>query len=157
MRKVISTALVLALVACGASEPSEDQSRCLQTFEFGNTGCAELAGVVTDPDGVPLAQAFVGLRDPGEAGRPISLISGYVTTDSTGAYRLRAVRMAGEVPAEGPDTVTVWVRAGVPPPAEAPSGTVGPMDSVLVTLELRPVGEPPVVTEVAPISVPIPD
>jgi hypothetical protein len=31
------------------------------------------------------------------------------------------------------------------------------MNSVLVTLELRPVGEPPVVTEVAPIAVPIPD
>jgi hypothetical protein len=156
MRPVISTFLTLALVACGASEPSEDQSRCLQTFEFGNTGCAELAGVVTDPDGVPLAQASVGLRDPGESGRPVTLVSGYVTTDATGAYRLRAIRMAGEVPAVGPDTVTVWVRAAVPPPADAPSGTVGLSDSVLVTLELRPVGETPVVTEVGPIAVPIP-
>jgi hypothetical protein len=156
MQKVVSTAFALALVACGASEPSEDQSRCLQTFEFGNTGCAELAGVVTGPDGGPLAEAFVGLRDPGEAGRPITLISGYVTTDSTGAYRLRAIRMAGEVPTEGPDTVTVWVWAGVPPPLDSPTGTSGPMDSVLVTLELRPVGEPPVVTEVGPIAVPIP-
>src|SRR3954471_14848877 len=157
MRPMISTALTVALVACAASEPSQDQSRCLQTSEFGNTGCAELAGVVTDPEGVPLAQASVGVRDPGESGRPITLISGYVTTDATGAYRLRAIRMAGEVPAEGPDTVTVWVRAAVPPPADAPTGTSGPMDSVLVTLELRPVGETPVVTEVAPIAVPIPD
>jgi hypothetical protein len=157
MRKVIPPVLAVALVACGTS-PSEEQesSRCLQTSEFGNTGCAELAGIVIDPRGARLAQVFVGVRGPGEAGRPVVLTSGYVSTDSTGSYRLRAIRWQGVPPNEGPDTVTVWVLAAVPPPADAPSGTVGPMDSVLVMLELRPVGEAPVVTEVAPIAVPIP-
>ena len=156
MRNSIPAAIcAVALCACGTDEPPENEvgSRCLQTHEFGNTGCAELTGLVTQGEGVP-AQAFVNVQGPAQSGRPIVLVSGYVGIDSTGLFRLRAIRYAGEVPPEGPDTVTVWVRAAVPPPSDAPTGTPGPMDSVLATLELRPVGEEPVVTEVGTIVVP---
>jgi hypothetical protein len=155
MRKVIPTAFALALVACGTNAPPENEvgSRCLQTYEFGNTGCAELTGLVSRGEGVP-AQAFVNVQGPAQPGRSIVLVSGYVGIDSTGLFRLRVIRYAGEVPTAGPDTVTVWVRAAVPPPSDAPTGTPGPSDSVLTTLELRPVGEEPVVTQVGTIVVP---
>ncbi len=146
-------AVFTAAVGCSSNEPSDDPSRCLQTYEFGNTGCGELAGLVTDGLGVPLAGAYVSVQGPADAARQVLLLSGYVQTDSNGTYRLRAIRNAGEVPAEGRDTVTVWVRAAVPPADDMPIGTPGPMDSVLAILEIRPVGEPPVTTEVATIVV----
>ena len=154
MRKLgLTPILASVLVAC--SGPSEDFSRCYQAGEFANTGCAEITGLVTDLQGVPVAEAFVGLLGPAQPGHPISLTSGPARTDSTGSYRLRTIRMGGEPPTVGPDKVTVWVRAAVTPPPGTPVGTPGPMDSVLATLEIRPIGELPVVTEVATIAVPI--
>ena len=123
-------------------------------YEFGNTGCAELAGLVTDERGAPIDGAYVSVLGPAEPARLIVLVSGYVQTDSAGTYQLRAIRMDGEVPTDRPDTVTVWVRAAVPPSLELPVGTPGPMDSVLASPEIRPVGEHPVVSEVATIMVP---
>ena len=155
MRKlVVTTIFALSLAACAG--PSEDLSRCYQTYEFGNFGCAELTGLVTDPQGVPIAQAFVGMRGPVQSGHPAALTSGPGRTDSTGSYRLRTIRMSSEPPTDGPDTVTVWVWAAVSPPPEAPIGTPGPVDSVLATREMRPIGELPVVTEVETIAVPLP-
>jgi hypothetical protein len=156
MRTIISQlAIVSAAVACAGNEPSEDP-RCQQTYEFGNTGCGELRGLVTDGAGSPLAGAYVDSRNPAEPGRHDELAAGYVRTDSTGNYEFRVVRYSGEVPAEGPDTVTVWVHAGMPPPDDAPIGTSGPRDSVLALLELRPVGEAPVVKDVVTIMLGVP-
>ncbi len=148
---VLHVGILSGAVACGSNEPSEDPTHCAQTYEFGNTGCGELQGLVTDSLGVPFADAYVDVRGPADPGRPVALSSGFVPTDSAGNYMIRVIRDAGDAPAEGPDTVTVWVHAAVPPPGDAPVGTPGPRDSVLATLELRPVGETPVVREVVPI------
>ncbi|HEX2220093.1 MAG TPA: hypothetical protein VHG35_14925 [Gemmatimonadales bacterium] len=97
----------------------------------------------------------MSVQSPADPARPSVLTSGSTDTDARGAYSLRAIRDAGEPPEEGPDTITVWVRAVVDPPGE-PAGTPLPADSVLATLEIRPVGEAPVVTEVGTIVVAVP-
>jgi hypothetical protein len=112
--------------------------------------------MVTDSTGAPLAGAYVDSRNPAEPGRHDDLASGYVLTDATGSYKFRVIRYSGEVPTETPDTVTVWVHAGMPPPDDAPIGTSGPRDSVPALLELRPVGEAPVVGDVVTIMLAVP-
>ncbi len=155
MRNFVLLVVVLSMaLGCGSHEQSEDP-RCLQTQEFGNTGCAVLRGLVTDGLGVPVAGAHVSVQGPADPARPIVLTSGSKETDSGGAYSLRAIRDAGEAPAEGLDTITVWVRAVVDLPG-APVGTRLPSDSVLATLEIRPVGETPIVTEVGTMVVTVP-
>lgn len=149
---VLIAAAVLGVVACGTSEPSQDPTRCQQTFEFGNTGCAEMTGTVTDHLGAPVVSAGV-MATPADPARLITLVYDLVQTDATGAYRLRVIRMTGSNPVGRPDTVTVWVRAAARPPNGLPPGTTG-VDSVLATLEIRPVGELPAVTTVAPIAIP---
>jgi hypothetical protein len=157
MTRVLSTATLVALgLGCNGSEPSDDLSRCGTTGEFGNTGCAEVAGLVTDADGGPVSGAYMSVQGAADPARMISLVYRPVRSSSAGAYQLRAIRMGGEVPSSGPDTVTVWVRAVVPPPSGAPDGTAGVSDSVQATLELRPVGAAPVVVQAAPIAVPAP-
>jgi hypothetical protein len=142
MRHVVSSAAILIAAAACGSEPS-DASPCPQTSEFGNTGCAEVSGFVTDGDGHPLAGARVRVVGPAGPSRAVTLGSADEKTGPTGAYRLRVIRFDGQMPTGGPDTITVWVWAGVPsllPP--------GGRDSATALLTLRPVGEVPVVTEV---------
>ena len=152
---VLPLVAVAAAAACSGNDPSEDP-RCQQTSEFGNTGCGELQGVVTDSAGSPVAGAYVDSRDPADPERHDALVASYVRTDSAGNYKFRVIRYSEEVPLGGPDTVTVWVHAGLPPPDDAPLGTAGPRDSVLALLELRPVGEAPVVSEVVTIALAVP-
>jgi hypothetical protein len=144
--------VAVSVIACG-TDPTEDPSRCLQTFEFGNTGCGELTGLVTDHLGAPVPGAFIEADTPADPAGPVTLVSGFVQTDATGSYRIRAIRMAGNVPVDRPDTVTVWVRASVPPGPDVPVGTPGPVDSLRALLEIRPVGEPPAVTAVETIAI----
>ena len=156
MRTPVLCLIVLCLAAaCGSNEPSEDTSRCLQTSEFGNTGCGELQGRVIDTEGAPLPSAHVDVRGSADPARPVVLISGFLPTDSTGHYKMRVTREIGEAPPQGPDTITVWVHASFIPD-DTPVGTSGPGDSVLATLELRPVGETPVIREVQPIALALP-
>ncbi len=42
-------------------------------YEFGNTGCAELAGLVTDERGAPIDGAYVSVLGPAEPARLIVL------------------------------------------------------------------------------------
>ncbi len=150
MRHLISCAVVLAAAAaCNGTDPSDDPSRCQQTFEFGNTGCADLIGLVTDGGGHPIAGASVDVPGHAESGRDILIVTGFRPADVEGRYSLRAIRETGETPTEGPDTVTVWVRASEVPSSQQPA----PRDSVLVLLQLRPVGEQAVVTEVPTLVV----
>jgi hypothetical protein len=155
MQRLLSRAAILVTaVGCGSSEPSEDSSHCQQTYEFGNTGCGELTGLVTDEGGQPIAGAYVSVQGAVDPARELTLDYGYVQTGASGAYRLRVIRMTGEAPSDRPDTITVWVRAAMPPSPSLPVGTPGPMDSVRASLEIRPVGERPVVTQVASITIP---
>ena len=153
---VLSFGIFSLAVACGSNEPSADASPCLQTSEFANTGCGELQGFVIDSEGAPLLGAYVDVRGSADPARPFALISGFVPTDSAGHYKIRVTRETGEAPPAGPDTITVWVHAGFPPPDDERVGMSGPRDSVLATLELRPVGEAPVIREVEPIALAVP-
>jgi hypothetical protein len=155
---ISSAALMAAAAGCGAAEPSEGASPCQQTFEFGNTGCAELSGRVTDQSGQPVVGAHVSITGAGEPERAISfgsVGSVDVETGAAGDYRLRVIRVTGEPPSGRPDTVTVCVRSVVallnPPP-----GAAAPRDSVQALLTVRAVGELPVVTSVATLSIPSP-
>jgi hypothetical protein len=157
MARVLSKAILVALgVGCGASEPSDDPSRCGTTGEFGNTGCAEVAGLVTDANGGASSGAYVSVQGAVDPERVISLVHVPAQSSSAGAYKLRAIRMDGEIPTSGPDTVTVWVRAVVLPLPGTPVGTPGASDSVQATLEIRPLGAAPVVVQAATIVVPTP-
>jgi len=150
---IVTTTLALGL-ACAASEPSDDASRCGPTGEFGNTGCGEVAGVVTRAGGVAVSGALVAVEGPVDSARDVTLVSGPVQSSAAGAYQVRAVRLSEAIPTTGPDTVTVWVRAVLPPPPGTPDGTRGATDSVQATLELRPVGASPVVVQAAPLVLP---
>jgi len=152
---VLSIPLLSLAMACG-NEPTEELSLCFQTYEFGNTGCADVVGAVTDVRGSPVPGAYVGVTGSVDPARAVTLSSGSTRTDSTGRYSERVIRFDGAPPAEGPDTVSVWVRAFVAPAPEVPPGTPGPIDSVIATLEFRPVGQTPLTTEVVTIVVPDP-
>jgi hypothetical protein len=112
-----------------------------------------MTGTVTDHLGAPVVSAGV-MATPADPAPLITLVYDLAQTDATGAYRLRVIRMTGDIPVGRPDTVTVWVRAAVAPASDLPPGTPGTMDSVLATLEIRPVGELPAVTTVATIAIP---
>lgn len=142
--------MALAL-GCG-TEPSDGLSRCGTTGEFGNTGCAEVAGTVTDANGAPVGDAFVSVPGAVDPARVINLVYDRVQTDSSGSYRLRAIRMDGEVPTSGPDTVTVWVAAVLPPPPGSPNAP-GLTDSVQARVQIQPVGSIPVVVQAATLVV----
>lgn len=63
MARVLSKATLVALgLGCGGSEPSDDLSRCGSTGEFGNTGCAEVTGLVTHADGGTVSGAYMSVQ-----------------------------------------------------------------------------------------------
>lgn len=106
--------------------PTEDFNLCRQTQEFGNTGCAEVAGTVTDVLGAAVVGAFVGVHGPVDPTSPVTLSSGDVRTDPTGRYSGRVIRYEGDVSPEGPDTRS-WYRSLKTPLSSlqrfTPSGT----------------------------------
>jgi hypothetical protein len=150
-------ALIAALIAlglgCGGNEPSGDPSRCLPTGEFRNTGCAEVMGLVTDGNGGAVSGAYMRVQGAVDPERQIELVYDPLQSNTDGAYKLRAIRMGGPVPASCPDTVTVWVRALVAPPPGAPAGTPGLSGSSQATLLLRPVGAVPVMAQATTVVV----
>lgn len=132
--------IFLALLA-GCEEligSREDEAVCQQTYEFGNTGCVDVEGLVTDRAGRPLEGAYAGVARPVRAEPHVTLSGGFPRTSAEGKYRLRVFRMVG-APTTTPDTLSVWVRAGVPPDPPV-VGVPGPADSAVVVLELSPVG-----------------
>ena len=149
LRVISTTLIVMAAAACEGNGPSDETAQCLPTGQLANTACADLLGLVTDTEGDPVAGAVVSIPSHAEAGREIEISTGFPETGADGRYRMRATRDIGEAPAEGPDTVTVWVRAVAPADNEQP----GPGDSLLVRLEFRPMYTIPVVTEVPTIVI----
>src|SRR4028118_372177 len=129
MRAAICIFLAL-LAGCGDVIGSrEDETICQQTYEFGNHGCVDVEGFVTDRAGRPLAGAYTGVVRPVDAGRQVALSGGFPRTNAEGRFRLRIFRMVG-MQTTTPDTLSVWVRAGVPidPPVV---GVPGPADSAV--------------------------
>ena len=125
-----------AALGCEArsADELEPAGTCQQTGEFGNFGCAEVAGVVTDINGAPLAN--VRVEPTGFGGR--SQFSGAaVTTGNDGIYSFRIVRFGQAYPPLALDTVTIYVLAtrGLPPAAQR--------ESTPVVVQVYPIGSVP--------------
>ena len=133
---------------------------CPQTFEFGNYGCVDLVGRVRRADGAPAVGASVGAPDPAEgdsAARGAALGGGYPSVDATGRYRLRLTRYSPPAASQrtaDADTLTVLIRAALPPGPEVPSGVPGPTVFARVRVTFRPVGQPARVYELPDLTLP---
>jgi hypothetical protein len=143
---IARAALLLAVLAgCeGATEPAPvDDGSCVQTYEFGNTGCLEIHGQVVGMAAQPLAGIAVVARAPSAH---MGYAAAYVTTDVNGGFRVRLTRMFGAPPpTSGPDTASVYVIAA--DPRSAGVGVPGRIrDSVLVQASLARVGQVPTPT-----------
>lgn len=128
-------ALLSALTACEqGTEPRADYSRCQQTYEFGNRGCADIKGYVTNGSGQGLAGFKVRV-----VGSECCLGGG--TTSSAGSYALRVFWFDPDHPETGfvADTATLWIRASRRP--NSPSDTIVRRDSVSVFVQFSAVGD----------------
>lgn len=123
-----------------------DSRACPQTYEFGNTGCAIIAGLVTGTSDQPLAGFSVGPRSSADGGQFNTV---YATTDAAGRFQLHLTRYASALA----DSASVWIRAASPPSSQ----TQGPAvhDSILVRLRVSPVGQIPD-TAYVDITLPVP-
>jgi hypothetical protein len=151
MKPQVNAALLLSLLTFGACEAvtglREGDGACPQTYEFSNHGCAEVSGRVLGTGGQPLAGITVYPAVPEDG-------HGYNTphsiTRADGAFHLRMTRYVQRHPVTAPDTFSVYVVARATPiPVEGGGPPVFPArDSVLVQLELAPVGKVPTPAEV---------
>jgi hypothetical protein len=144
-RILISTAALSALALAGGCRNPVDPRVCPQTYEFGNTGCYQVAGQVVGLQGQILTGTYVRAR-------PVSNTGGFGSdsrqTDAAGRFQVRAMRVRGRPPADGsPDTLSVWVIA-----SDVHYDVIGnPVyirDSVFTTITVAPVGAAPLTTEV---------
>jgi hypothetical protein len=129
-----------ALAACSSSlsdvEPTV-AGACVQSYEFGNYGCAEIVGTVVNEQQQPLPGISVGpvhLPDRG------AFNTVYSDSDGNGRFKFRIMRFTA--PETSPDTVSLYVRAADPRSAgvNIPARV---RDSVLVNVTLAPVGRVP--------------
>ena len=131
----------LALAACEPSpaRPVVDRRLCEQTYEFGNYGCTDITGQVLGSAGQPLSGIGVSPRYfPGR----YDFNSPALKTDADGRFWLRLHRFATP-PVEGPDTVSLYVRA-----LDFRSPDASVRDSVLIQVMVAPVGSVAPVTHV---------
>lgn len=137
---------LFATVSCDSATAVEEFGACRQTHEFGNYGCAEVSGRVLGSQGQPLIGVSVGPRYLAEVGPPL-YDAMYVETDAQGRFRFRVTRYAPRKLLVVPDTFSLYVSAAVRPNpgTGAPSSVV---DSVLVQVELAPIGAVPRPAEV---------
>ena len=157
----LATAAVLMLpVACGSPTDVRSEPRhCSRTSEFGNTGCADIEGVVLDASSHGVAGISVGARflaSPVVIDRAVPGMLGdaAATTDRDGRFRLRITRYSGGPPSAGPDTLSVLVNAE---DTRQIGGGVLPTvrGSVLTQVTLAPVGATPAVVTIT-IRLPLP-
>jgi hypothetical protein len=147
--RLLLWASVAGLAACG-SPTGDDLSpgACPQTYEFGNTGCAEVQALVVSTAGQPLEGRQVGLISKN---RDLGILGEIGSTNARGEFRGRMTRMFGRPPVDGsPDTVTVVVIAS--DPWSAPPRIV---DSAMVLVTMAPVGAVPSPVQ-ARVVLPIP-
>lgn len=113
---------------------------------------AVLEGVVVGADGQPLGSIGVSTlyaaSSPPE--RRANVVGG-ATTDANGAFRLEVRAFSRRLPGADAGTIDVYLRAWKAGP---PGGQVVE-NVVLVTLRVVPLSEPPQVTRVADIRLPV--
>lgn len=141
-------ALIILMAGCRNPAVNGDPRACQQTYEFGNTGCFEVAGQVVGARGQALSGISVVAHIPGPS---LLFTSPYQTTDTTGQFRIRPSRMFGRPPLDArPDTLSVFVCA-----ADPRSVPVRVVDSVRTLVTVAPVGVIPVRAEIR-IILPVP-
>lgn len=145
MGSLIPVFTLVALMACDGMAPVLDAARCDQTYEFGNLGCADVIGTVFDADHHPQPAADVRVLGPAEPLAASTVASATVQSAADGTFRLRVRQISAPPGSTGPDTITVWIRAARPP---ATVDAIGPSDSTLAHLTIRPVGQVPAVISV---------
>jgi hypothetical protein len=150
--RTIVVALIGASASCRNAANADGSRACQQTYEFGNTGCFELAGRVVGLRGQALAGMSVG---PRPVSGPHLFNADYRTTDEAGHFRIRLSRMVGSPPASpARDTLSVYVVAA--DPRSAGLGTPATIrDSVLTLVTVAPIGTLPEPAEVR-IVLPVP-
>ncbi|MEP7384653.1 MAG: hypothetical protein ABI910_23480 [Gemmatimonadota bacterium] len=141
-----------ALAACRDASTGADSRACQQSYEFGNSGCAEVSGQAVGLRGQALQGISVFAR-----GSPdfFPFSSGYVVSDASGAFRVRITRMFGSPPADrAQDTVSVYVVARNQP-VDWATGQPRVQDSVFTLVRVSPVGSVPEASSLR-IVLPIP-
>jgi hypothetical protein len=133
--------LVLLTGVLGCSDDSGPSAGnvCPQTFEFGNFGCARVAGTIRDAAGQPLPGVVVTLTAPAEADNAYDFPS--ATTAAAGTYALEVHRFDQPAILRAADTVPLRVRAVVPDQSELRDSMLidvifVPVDSVAQTVEV---------------------
>ena len=122
---------VLAACEPSPAKPIVDRRLCEQTYEFGNYGCTDITGQVLGSAGQPLSGIGVAPRYfPGR----YDFNSPALKTDADGRFWLRLHRF-GTPPAEGPDTVSLYIRA-----LDFRSPDASVRDSALIQVSVAPVG-----------------
>lgn len=152
-RRAAVLALIVLMVGCQNVTESGDPRACQQTYEFGNTGCFEVAGQVVGARGQALSGISVVAHPILEPGTLFT--SPYPTTDTTGQFRIRLSRLVGRPPLDArPDTLSVFVVAA--DPRSAGVGVLAVVkDSALKLVTVAPVGVIPVTAEIR-IILPVP-
>jgi hypothetical protein len=145
----VATFCMAALcIPTGCDSPTDvrrDSGACRQTYEFGNTGCADIQGTVVDGRGVAQAGIVVGPRYlPDRDG----FNTVYATTNAEGRFRFRISRYWGNPPAVGPDTMSLFVYAADPRTAGV-GVPAAVRDSVLGNITIAPIGSIPEPLEIA--------
>lgn len=152
-RRVVLSLLFLEFLGAagggGLAAQADAPGLCRQSYEFGNSGCAEIAVRVVGRRGQPLRDVYVTAFNAVDPARRVVLAGGYARPDSAGDYRLRLLRMS-RAPTLPRDTLSVWLRAVLP----SPGGRLA--DSVVVRLEFMAIGRPAKAVRAAPIALPAP-
>ena len=148
------SALAMMLMSgCQNSAEIGDPRACQQTYEFGNTGCFEVAGQVVGARGQTLSGITIGARPI--VGPGVLFSSTYPTTDAMGQFRIRLSRMLGQPPSDArPDTLSVFVIAADLRTA-SPGVPAYAVDSVRTLVAVAPVGAISVTAEIR-IILPVP-
>jgi hypothetical protein len=133
LRRSATSGLVVPLTViagCTAGSEPLDDRLCPQTFEFGNFGCARVAGTVRDGAGQPLAGVVMTLVPPSTADNSYDFPS--ATTEAAGTYALEIHRFDAPPAVRPADTIRLYLRGGVPDRPEL-------RDSILIEVIFVPV------------------
>jgi hypothetical protein len=111
MRSIILLQLsALALAACHGPSPIEPPGdRCLQTYEFGNFGCARIVAVATLPP-APWPESYRYDVKVKSADPMLGSMAYYPGSTARDTIALTLTRFSPPAPAAG-DTMSVWVVA----------------------------------------------
>ena len=143
MKRTIALLFVLPLVllACESStEPLDVAGVCQRPADSGDLGCALLAGRIKNAEGGGQMGVLVTAVPFDELATGAVFLSDTVASDTAGRYQLY-VTLKSPPSIDPPlDTVSVLVKATLPPPEGSPAGTPARSKDVAMILHLQPAG-----------------